>query len=168
MTDPRIIANFVLDRADDRGREITNLDLQKIIYFLHGHYLRQHRKPLVEGEFEAWPYGPVHRVIYDAFKSYNDTPIDGRATAFDPVRRQRRELPTLADAAIVELIDAVLSHYLDMPTYSLVHLTHSEGTPWSRTVNEAERRLNVGMKISDKLIQECFEGSADHSQHQVA
>ncbi|HJS87765.1 MAG TPA: type II toxin-antitoxin system antitoxin SocA domain-containing protein [Acetobacteraceae bacterium] len=168
MLDPRIIANFVLDRADDRGREITNLDLQKIVYFLHGHYLRRYHRPLVQGEFEAWPYGPVHRVIYDAFKGYNDTPIDGRATAFDPVRRQRRELPALIDQDIIGLIDDVLDRYLDMSTYSLVQLTHDDGTPWSRTVRQAESRLNVGMKISDTLIEEYFEGVSDHRQPQVA
>lgn len=168
MIDPRIIANFVLDRADERGREITNLDLQKIVYFLHGHHLQRNRAPLVAGEFEAWTYGPVHRVIYDAFKVYNDTPIDGRATAFDPVRRQRRELPPLTDLDIVTLIDEVIDYYLDMPTYALVQLTHGEGTPWSRTVDEAERHLNVGMKIPDHLIQECFEGAAGRPQHQVA
>lgn len=167
MLDPRIIANFVLDRADDRRREITNLDLQKIVYFLHGHYLRRYHEPLVQGEFEAWPYGPVHRVIYDAFKSYNDTPIDGRATAFDPIRRQRRELPPLTDPNTIGLIDDVLDRYLDMPTFSLVQLTHSEGTPWSRIVQEAESRLNVGMKIPDALIEEFFEGAVDRRQPQV-
>lgn len=75
MIDPRIIANAVLDRAAAEGRPVTNLDLQKIVYFLHGHYLVRHQRPLVEGEFEAWPYGPVHRVLYDAFRAYNDTPI---------------------------------------------------------------------------------------------
>ena len=144
MIDPRIIANAVLDRAAEEGRPVTNLDLQKIIYFLHGHFLRRFHKPLVTGEFEAWPYGPVHRVLYDAFKAYNDTPIEGRATAFDPVRRQVRELPELDDLDVVGVLDDVLDFYLDMTTGSLVRLTHSAGTPWSRTVEEAENHVNVG------------------------
>ena len=168
MIDPRVVANFVLDRADDQGRDITNLDLQKIIYFLHGHHLVRYQEPLVEGEFEAWTYGPVHRVIYDAFRVYNDTPIDGRATAFDPIRRKRRELPALDDKRATELICEVAGRYLDMPTYSLVQLTHSEGTPWSRTVHDAEKRVNVGMKISNAVIEEYFEGSIEHSQHTVS
>jgi uncharacterized phage-associated protein len=160
MFDPRIIANEVLDRADAKGRAITNLDLQKIVYFLHGHFLRHHNRPLVRGEFEAWPYGPVHRVMYDAFKSYNDTPIDGRAAAFDPIRRISRELPPLEDRESLEMMDEVLDFYLDMPTRSLVELTHGSGTPWAKTVENSETRVNVGMKISDALISERFEGPA--------
>lgn len=163
MLDARIIANTVLDRADARHRAITNLDLQKIVYFLHGHFLRAHDRPLVRGEFEAWPYGPVHRVLYDAFKAYNDTPIEGRATAFDPVRRQVRELPELDDLDVVGVLDDVLDFYLDMTTGSLVRLTHSAGTPWSRTVEEAEKHVNVGMRIPDSLISEFFEGPAEHA-----
>jgi uncharacterized phage-associated protein len=158
MVDARIVANFVLDRADDAGKQITNLDLQKIVYFLHGHYLCRHHEPLVDSEFEAWTYGPVHRAIYDSFKIYNDSPIGGRATAFNPLTRQRKELPPLSDQKIISLIDETLSKYLDMTTYSLVQLTHNDGTPWSRTVSDAESYVNIGMKISDALIQECFEG----------
>jgi uncharacterized phage-associated protein len=161
MIDVRIVANAVLERAEAEGRPITNLDLQKIVYFLHGHYLVRHHRPLVEGEFEAWPYGPVHRVLYDAFRSYNDTPIEGKAVAFDPIKRKPRELPTLDDSEALVLIDEVLDHYLDMPTFSLVELTHGPGTPWSRTVESAEKKVNVGMTISDAMIEKFFEGTAD-------
>jgi uncharacterized phage-associated protein len=159
MVDPRIIANFVLDRADERGKQITNLDLQKIVYFLHGHYLCRYNQPLVDSEFEAWTYGPVHKLIYDAFKVYNDSPIEGRAIAFNPVTRQNRELPELSDARIISIIDENLDQYLNMTTYSLVQLTHRDGTPWSQTVNDADNRVNIGMRIPNNLIRECFEGS---------
>lgn len=158
MVDPRVIANFVLDRADERGRQMTNLDLQKIVYFLHGHYLCRYNEPLVDSEFEAWNYGPVNKLIYDSFKGYNDSPIEGRATAFNPITRQRRELPQLVDPRIISLINETLDKYLDLTTYSLVQLTHSDGTPWSRTVSDADSRVNIGMRISNALIQECFEG----------
>ncbi len=160
MFDARIIANFILDRADEQGRQVTNLDLQKLLYFVHGHYLVRFRKSLVFDEFEAWTYGPVHRTVYDAFKHYDDTPIDSHASAYDPIRRQRRALPDLTDESVIEVMDSVLVRYLDMPTYLLVQLTHAEGTPWSLTVSAAERRPNVGMKIPNQLIEDCFEGSS--------
>ena len=161
MLDARIIANFVLDRADERGLGVSNLDLQKIVYFLHGHYLVQYHEPLVSGEFEAWPYGPVHRSIYDAFRAYNDTPIDGRATAFDPLKRQRRPLPPFSNERMVLMVNRVLDYYLDMPTFMRVELTHAEGTPWSRVVSDAEKRPNVGMRIPNDLIEKHFEGAGE-------
>ncbi len=156
--DSRIVANAVLERADARGHAVTNLDVQKIVYFLHGHFLKLHHMPLVAGEFEAWPYGPVHRVLYDAFKKYNDIPIEGRATAFDPVRRATKALPALDNPDVLALLNEVLDFYLDMPTHLLVQITHDTGTPWSRTVDESKRKVNIGMRIADSLIEQYFEG----------
>ncbi len=165
MFDARIVANFILDHAENKGKAITNLDLQKILYFVHGHYLVQFHEALVVDEFEAWNYGPVHRTVYDVFKEYNDMPIEGRALAFDPVRRQKRELPQLTDGKAISIIHRVLDYYLDMPTFLRVQMTHSEGTPWTRTVQAAEKRPNLGMKISNQLIEECFEGIEGEIQH---
>jgi uncharacterized phage-associated protein len=158
MHDPRTIANYVLDRAEEYGRQITNLDLQKILYFLHGHFLCQHHKPLVNLEFEAWTYGPVSKIVYDSFKAYNDLPINGRATKFNPFTRSREELPSLSDEAAIAIVDQFLGKYLKMSTYSLVNLTHKDGTPWSRTVSAADKQINIGMRIPNSLITEYFEG----------
>jgi uncharacterized phage-associated protein len=58
--DPRAVANLLLDLADRDDLAITNLVLQKLLYFAHGHFLIRTRCPLVQGGFEAWTYGPVH------------------------------------------------------------------------------------------------------------
>lgn len=158
MHDARIVANVILDRAEEFGRALSNLDLQKIVYFMHGHYLRKTGRPLVSPEFEAWTYGPVSKVVYDAFKRFEDGPIDDRATAFDPVRRMTSALPPLTDSDALTVLDESLSYYLDMPTYLLVEITHQPGTPWFEVVESAKDRPNVGMKIPDDLIQERFEG----------
>lgn len=165
--DGRIIANAVLDRAYAKGRAITNLDLQKLVYFMHGHFLLRHHRPLVQGEFEAWSYGPVHRVIYDAFKKYEDSPIGGHAMAFDPITRSLRQLGALRDREALATLDDLLGHYVAMSTYSLVDLTHRPGTPWSRTVEAAESRINIGMKISNAIIREFFEEPAEGYSHKM-
>lgn len=137
---------------------MTNLDMQKVVYFVHGHYLLQYGRPLVNGEFEAWSYGPVHRVLYDALKRHEDLPINEKIVGFDPIRRRTRELPGLDDSDAIAVLDQVLDHYLNMPTFALVELTHRNATPWSRTIEDARTRVNVGMKIPNELIVECFEG----------
>lgn len=165
MFDPRIIANEVLRRASQRGKTISNLHLQKIIYFLHGEWLALTGQPLVSGEFEAWQYGPVHRVLYDAFRDFGDAPIDSVARKFDPIRREFRPLPGLKEEAVRDFLDATLPRYIDVPPFILVQRTHAPGTPWSRTMEGAEVRANVGMVIENDLIAEHFEGGprAEHS-----
>ena len=77
--DPRSVANLLLDIADEQRLPITNLTLQKLLYFAHALFLIKTRQPLVSGYFEAWRYGPVHPLVYRAFRSAADKPIATRA-----------------------------------------------------------------------------------------
>ncbi|MFK4532089.1 putative phage-associated protein [Bradyrhizobium ottawaense] len=51
--DPRCIANLMLDESERIGQPLTNLALQKLLYFAHAIYLIEHRRPLVSGYFEG-------------------------------------------------------------------------------------------------------------------
>src|SRR5215469_12461877 len=93
--DPRSVCNLMLDEA--RGALITNLALQKLLYFAHGQHLIETKEPLVTGYFEAWQFGPVHPAAYSAFKSAGDRPIRFRATRRDPVTGQIVPIPTVTD-----------------------------------------------------------------------
>ena len=74
--DPRSFANLMLDEGDRLGIELTNLALQKLLYFAHGIFLNESRgKPLVSGYFEAWQHGPVRPAAYKAFKGAGARPI---------------------------------------------------------------------------------------------
>ena len=158
MIDARIIANEILIRAWSEDLELTQIDVQKIMYFLHGHHLRDHGMPLIRSEFEAWDYGPVQRIVYDEFKKFADRPITELAVKFDPIRRTRSEFPRLSDNAAVSTIEKHLYKYLEIPSFTLVDITHRQGTPWSRTIEDATTRVNVGMRIKDELIKVHFEG----------
>lgn len=56
--------------------ELTNLELQKIIYISHMNYLGENKKPLVRGNFEAWKLGPVHPKLYHHVKQFCANPVE--------------------------------------------------------------------------------------------
>lgn len=159
MLDPRIVANAVLSRANRNGVALTNLDIQKMLYLLHGRFLQETGQPLVSGEFQAWEYGPVHRVLYDAFKANKDAPIDAPAKRLDPIRRRFVELPRLDNPQVEDFLDANLPHLLSWPTFKLVQITHAPGTPWSRTMEAGAEHTNLGMVITNEMIARHFEGA---------
>lgn len=64
---------FVGDNKEREG--ITNLKLQKILYFAQAYYLAKFNKPLFNNTIEAWEYGPVIPDVYRKFKNYGDKPI---------------------------------------------------------------------------------------------
>ncbi|ULB08731.1 DUF4065 domain-containing protein [Cereibacter azotoformans] len=156
--DARAVANEILSRAWELGFEPTQIDVQKITYFLHGHHLLDHGVPMVQTEFEAMQYGPIQRILLDSFRKWADQPIGELAEKFDPVRRVHEQLPRIVDNAILETIDRYLAAYLCLPSFELVDMTHARNTPWSKTVDAARNSVNIGMRISDDLISSCFEG----------
>ena len=66
------VANWLIEKANnaDNGDSITNLKLQKLLYYMQGYYLAVFGKPLFEEDIEAWQYGPVVPKSYDKFSTY--------------------------------------------------------------------------------------------------
>jgi uncharacterized phage-associated protein len=99
----------MLDEAQRHGREITNLALQKLLYFAHALFLIERKRPLISGYFEAWEYGPVHPTVYQAFKSARDKPITFRATQRDIVSGATNPLPQPTESEVLSHIARIIS-----------------------------------------------------------
>ena len=62
--------------GDSGEREgITNLKLQKILYFAQALFLSKLETPLFKESIEAWEYGPVVPSMYQAYKQHGNQPI---------------------------------------------------------------------------------------------
>ena len=157
MYDVRDVANFTLDFAEQRRLSITNLALQKLLYFVHGWFFSLYEQPLIKNKFEAWKYGPVQRVIYDQFKSFKDGPIRNlRATYIDPMTGNAvyKEPRIAEDHATV--IRSVLEKYERYTAGQLVEESHMEDGPWEYVWQQAEEAIYPGMRIPDTLILDHF------------
>jgi len=157
MFDPRSVANAILSAAERRGIAITNLQLQKLLYLAHGVMLRNEGVPLVTENFEAWDYGPVSRSAYHAFKLAGDGPIRFRAKRINPRTREELPLPDDLGSVANDVVDGVVEQFGTWPAGELVELTHSAGSPWTVTIEQSRSKLNIGMIISNDLIQSNFE-----------
>jgi uncharacterized phage-associated protein len=69
------IANAFLDRAKKDGKPLTNMKLQKLLYFAQGHSYGLRDKRLIEDDCQAWQYGPVYPSVYRAFSCFGAGPI---------------------------------------------------------------------------------------------
>jgi uncharacterized phage-associated protein len=155
--DPRAIANLMLEEADQRDIGITNLALQKLLYFAHGIYLTQTKKPLVSGYFEAWQYGPVHPSAYRAFKKSGSSPITIRAEGKDPLTGRPRPIRAVDDHAVTDLVRHVLRSYGSMSPGRLVDLSHAKGSPWAYIVDKSRTSVAFGLQIPDTVIIDRFQ-----------
>jgi uncharacterized phage-associated protein len=154
--DPRTISNLMLDEADRIQRPITNLALQKLLYFAHGIHLIETKQALVTGFFEAWHYGPVHPVSYRAFKTSGAHPISFRANARDPFTDEEIPLGRCDDAEALLRVRRVVRTYAGMTPGRLVELAHAQNAPWHFIVDKARTGITIGLRIPDDVILDRF------------
>lgn len=159
--DVRAIANLVLDCASSHGKSVTNLALNKIVFFLHTAYLTTFERPLVSAKIEAWEYGPVFREIYQSFKSYRDQPIDTRAYRLSPITGDREVCTVELTMEESQLLVDEIGRLIEFSASNLVQMSHVPGGPWDVVWNH-KAATNPSMRISDEIILACQRNSARH------
>ena len=58
------IAEYIINKCTVESYPISNLQLQKIMYYVQSDSLRDSESGLIEENFEAWQFGPVIPVVY--------------------------------------------------------------------------------------------------------
>lgn len=120
-----LIAYAFVKKALESGKPITQMKLQKMVYFAHGYHLAKWGQPLVKEDFEAWQFGPVVPSIYNEFNLYGSDPIDLEEPA-----RVEQALRTLSPDA-QEAIDYTWEATKDISAYKLSGWTHKRNSPWA-------------------------------------
>lgn len=114
------IANFLIFTSSVVGmKDMTNLKLNKLVYFVQGIYCAKTGKLLFPDSIEAWTYGPVIRALYDKYKCYGDSIITGVDSSYNENCFTNEELDILTDVVIM------------FKGYS-AELTHMPNKAWSK------------------------------------
>jgi uncharacterized phage-associated protein len=145
-----------LDEADRANRSITNLALQKLLYFAHGLHLVETKSPLVTGFFEAWRFGPVHPIAYRSFKGAGANPIQFRATIQDPFTQADILFQECTDLTIKARVDRIVTMYAGMTPGRLVEVSHAKDAPWRFIVDKARTETILGLRIPNDVIASRF------------
>jgi uncharacterized phage-associated protein len=159
--DVRALANFTLDFAESKSLSISNVTINKIIFFLHAWYLAKTGKPLVTAKVEAWEYGPVFRELYSEFKHFGKAAITIRAHRRNPTTAQKEVCREEIAESDVVFLAPLLDRYIQLSAGQLIELSHVPGGPWDQVYNH-ESRSNPGMQISNDLIRKYFEQQTRH------
>jgi uncharacterized phage-associated protein len=147
----KMIANWLLDYADAKNVKLSNMSLNKLIYFAYESVLRNYGRKLTNAKIEAWDHGPVFREVYAEFKRFGAEPITDRAkrynTQLDSVELVIPALETKDERVIIEAVDPILK----LPAFILREMSHQSGGSWDRVWNHTTSS-NPGMQITDEII----------------
>ena len=128
------VAKYILAVAYKNGDVLTNLKLQKLLYYAQAWYMVHHDgKKLFNDDIEAWKYGPVVRSIYNKYKGYGNTAIDREASNEEDICRL-----TPLDG---EFIDGFLAEFMECSAISLVKMIHMED-PWREAFDETNPKAS--------------------------
>lgn len=119
------------------GDVMTNLKLQKLLYYMQGFHLAVFDTPLFDEDIEAWQYGPVVPLVYHKYK---DNGAGAITSENEPISLNNDE---------ERLFNQVYKIYGDFSAVGLMNLTHAE-RPWKETP------VGVGNVISHDLMKEFF------------
>ncbi len=110
--------------GDNKEREgITNLKLQKILYFAQAYFVAKVGKTLFKEKIEAWEYGPVVPTVYHEYKKYSNKPIV-----------LENDISTV-DIADKKNLDKVWENFGGYSARRLVDMTHAH-KPWKEASGE--------------------------------
>lgn len=123
------IADYILYYANEHGKSVTNLKLQKLLYFLWIEYFKATGQYLFKDKMYAWKLGPVVPEIYRKYCMYGGFGI----------MEEGEDSITESDKTC---LDNLLSKLIDTDAFDLVEKTHADGKPWKITFNNGYGRNN--------------------------
>ncbi len=101
---------------------ISNLKLQKLLYYAQGCVLAINGEPLFENKIYAWEHGPVIPEIYHEYKSFGKSGIDFT----------EQYNIDIIDNETKEILEQVYDEFGQYSAWKLRNMTHEE-TPWRTT-----------------------------------
>lgn len=137
------ISNWILNKNLENRRNgketvgITNLKLQKLLYYASGIYFLYKKCNLIKEDFVAWKHGPVIKQVYYRYNSNGAKEI-----------QHNRKSKTDIDNETQKILEKMYSKYSKYTAEELRNMTHQE-RPWKKTSRN---------KIIEKdLIKDYFE-----------
>ena len=124
-----------------KNEELTDIQIQKLVYYAYSWYMVAHRgKKIFDEQPEAWIHGPVFRSLFNSMKSKDFFDLS--------------EVENICESN-TEFLDKIYDVYGKYSGNELERMTHSE-LPWIKARNGLKPFEFSQNKINDKDIMICY------------
>ena len=113
------IAKYIVNKCTQDLKPISNLQLQKILYYIQKAFLVEFGSPAFNDRIEAWQFGPVVPVVYSRYCGFGAAPI---LIKYTNVTIERND---------VQVIDPIIEEKRSKYPWDLVKDTHAPQKAWS-------------------------------------
>jgi uncharacterized phage-associated protein len=136
------VARWFLNHADrEAGEALTQLKLQKLVYYADAWFLANFDKPMISDEFEAWAHGPAIRSLYAKY----------REAGWDSLPPETGPMPP---EEVNKFLTSVYEEYGQYSAKKLEEMTHNE-LPW-KDARSGLRPEEASRNVISKLAMRNF------------
>lgn len=147
------LAKYILQKCIDDSCPISNLQLQKILYYVQGEFLREDRKAFAE-PIEAWILGPVVPSVFERYCMNGAMQI---LDVPDWMKTEEDEVPEISEE-VKKIVDKVVEAKRVLPPWDMVRATQKKDGPWDITYADGKGNHK---EISLRLIKKSFKDGCE-------
>ncbi len=140
------VAKLFLAWAKENGDLITNLKLQKLLYYAQAWHLVNFDRRLFSDDIEAWDFGPVIADVYHHWKKHKSSAI--------PYEPNGKEANMFSDRQISFLTD-FFRIFSNLSATALVSMSHSED-PWKKSFASRTTRKIIPPNIMKSFYTQLY------------
>jgi uncharacterized phage-associated protein len=144
--DALLIADYLLLRAKQDKKVITNKKLQKLLYYVQAWSAAIENKRAFDDKIEAWVHGPAIKKVYLAYQKCGNKPIDKEVSS---------DVVSCIPEPTRQLIDEVWQVYDKYDGDYLELLTHSE-EPWQKARGSLGPHMNSEEEITFESMRDYY------------
>lgn len=124
------VARYIITKCSLLEKPVSNLKLQKMLYFVWVDFYKQTHRYLFGDDICAWKLGPVVPDVYYEFCSHAGRPIYYIYSSD-------------INSEDTKILDKIIPDYIDIPANILVNRTHARGTAWDEIYQDGDGNRRV-------------------------
>lgn len=146
------VAACIINMALDSGDYISNLQLQKLLYFCQCRSLQITGEKLFDDDIVAWQYGPVVKGVYYTY-SYRGASniLESETTTIDNDTGKLRRITPLRGRAL-SLVEDIFEDFKGWSAWDLVSKSHRQSGAWDKVYNNGGDGYGYGDVIPESLM----------------
>ncbi len=111
------VAKYIINYAIEKENPITNLHLQKILYFVWIDFYKATKEHLFDESIEAWQYGPVVPKVYNEYFIFSSFQLKFKQDEI--IQNDER-------------LNGFIDKYYKQTVSDLVKKSHEKGKSWDK------------------------------------
>jgi len=114
------LSQYIVSKCIVEGQPISNLQLQKILYYIQREFLRKVQRAAFSDSIEAWQFGPVVPEVYYYYCGNGSMPIYMTFENFELYSEDK------------SIVDPIVETLRVLDPWDLVNKTHKIGGAWDQ------------------------------------